>query len=71
MIELWDELIEALTLLKKGANPNSYPTHCEHDELTVCADPSMFTAAELDRLRELGFSSYDGESFQSFKFGSA
>ena len=33
------DLIEALTILLKYGNP-AHPTHCEHDELTICGiDP--------------------------------
>lgn len=65
----WRDLIAALTLLSKGAVGND-PTHCEHDELTVCADPSKFNRADIELLDELGFSAGD-EAFTSFRFGSA
>ena len=32
----------------------TYPTHCEHDELTVCVDPSLFSPEELQQLDEWG-----------------
>jgi len=66
-----DELIEALQLMATKEKP-TYPTHCEHDVLTVCVAPSLFTPEEIDRLDRLGFVPDDeGESFQSFRFGSA
>lgn len=67
-----DDLIEALQLMATKAKP-AYPTHCEHDVLTVGVDPALFTESELTRLEELGFNVYedDPEVFQSFRFGSA
>lgn len=68
----WSDLLEALTLLARGQNNPVSPFHCEHDELTVMADPSAFTEEELARLDELGFfPSGDGEAFHSYRFGSA
>lgn len=67
----WKDLLEAIPLLAKGAT-KSFPFHCEHDILTVTADPSVFTAAELQRLDELGFFvDSEGECFASFRYGSA
>jgi hypothetical protein len=70
--EPWMELIEALTIMAKGAEPRSHPTICTHDFLYVTADPKKFTDAELEHLDRLGFhpDTY-GESFSSSKFGSA
>lgn len=69
-----DDLIEALTLMATKSKPE-FPTHCEHDTLTVCVDPALFTAEELVRLDELGFfpdsEEQDSGCFISFKFGSA
>tara|TARA_R110000851_G_scaffold240485_2_gene393199 strand:+ start:190 stop:426 length:237 start_codon:yes stop_codon:yes gene_type:complete len=47
------ELIEALQILLKYGNPN-YPTHCEHDELSIhgikAEDISKDDVALLDKL---------------------
>lgn len=68
----WRDLIEALTLLAKGQNNDVSPLHCEHDTLTVMADPADFTADELARLDILGFiPDHDTATFTSFRFGSA
>jgi hypothetical protein len=64
-----DDLIKALTIFRKYGNPAS-PTHCEHDTLHVMADPSEVSAEDRDALAALGFHP-DGESFYSFRFGSA
>lgn len=67
--EAWDDLIKALTLLRKGAT-GPYPTHCEHDELWAMADSGRFTPEEIAQLDRWGFFvSEDG--FKSFRFGSA
>jgi hypothetical protein len=72
MPKAWQDLIEALTLLAKGQNNDISPTHCEHDQLTVMADPADFTEADLTRLNELGFfPNHDDATFTSFRFGSA
>jgi hypothetical protein len=66
------DLIEALSILLKYGNPRN-PTHCEHDELTICGiDPADVSDADKARLDELGFfvSKSDG-CFRSFRFGSA
>jgi hypothetical protein len=68
----WADLIEALTLLASRQNNAISPLHCQHDELTVMADPVAFTDEEIARLDELGFfPSGDALSFTSFRFGSA
>lgn len=67
-----DDLIEALTIFRKYGNPE-YPTHCEHDELTVCIDPDLVSDDDKKKLDELGFfvgSDGEGDYFKSFKFGS-
>jgi hypothetical protein len=66
----WSDLIEALTLLARHYTDPISPFNCEHDELTVLADPSAFTDEERARLDDLGFHVGD-ESFYSFRFGSA
>lgn len=65
-----DELIKALTILRKYDNP-TWPTHCEHDALYVAVDPALVNEEDLKTLEELGFSP-DGEEphFISYKFGS-
>jgi DNA-binding protein YbaB len=64
------DLIEALQILMKYGNPD-YPTHCEHDVLTINIDPSLVSEEDTKRLDKLGvFACEDEEHFQSFKFGS-
>lgn len=64
------KLIEALQILLKYGNPK-YPTHCEHDVLTICGiDPSVVSEEDKATLDKLGFFVGD-EAFQSFKYGSA
>lgn len=69
-----EQLIKALQILLKYGNPK-YPTHCEHDVLTICGiDPADVRDDDKKELDELGFfvSDADGEErFQSFRFGSA
>lgn len=63
-----DDLIEALAILRKYANPQ-FPTGCEHDVLHVYVSPAGVSAEDLARLRELHFSQ-DEDSFYSSYFGS-
>lgn len=69
----FDALIEAFTIFRKYANPQS-PLHCTHDTLMVNPDihPSQITAEDRKRLEELGF--FVGtewpDNFISFRFGS-
>jgi hypothetical protein len=66
-----DDLIEALTILRKYGNP-SYPTHCSHDMLTICISPDGVSDEDIQRLDELGvFDAEDEGCFASFRFGSA
>lgn len=69
-----DELIRALTLLNKYGNP-SYPTHCEHDILTICGiDPSIVSDDDKKKLDSMGFfvsTEYGDEAFASYRYGSA
>lgn len=69
----WDELIEALTLLRRSHPEVIRPFNCAHDTLWVSADPADFTPEELTRLNTIGFfPSDDGvPGFMSFRFGSA
>jgi hypothetical protein len=68
---VWAELIKAVTLLAKGHIVGTSPFHCEHDELTVMADPAMFTPEELAQLDAWGFHPGDEGAFYSFRYGSA
>lgn len=68
-----DDLIQALTILRKYGNPY-YPTQCEHDELTICGiNPSVVSKEDVKILDKLGFfiSDDDDECFKSYRFGSA
>ena len=68
-----NDLIEALTILKKGINPEEgWPTNCSHDKLWVKGDWSKFTDEDFERLSDLGFEKDDEyeEGFYSFKYGS-
>jgi hypothetical protein len=68
----WADLLEGLALLATNQNNDISPFHCEHDTLTVMADPSAFTPEELARLDELGFhADPPNDTFHSFRFGSA
>jgi hypothetical protein len=67
------DLIEACEIFRKYADPQ-FPTHCEHDVMTVCSiDPGTVSSSDKARLEELGFtiSNDDDGYFQSFRFGSA
>ena len=70
-----DDLIEALTILKKyveaGSYEDKYPTHCEHDELIMSVSPYFVSEEDMARLQQLGFE-YDmeDEKIYSFRFGS-
>lgn len=64
-----DELIKALQIFLKYGNPD-YPTHCEHDELTIMIDPVIVSEEDKIKLEQLGFEVSE-EYFTSFKFGSA
>lgn len=68
------DLIQALEILLQYGNPK-YPTHCEHDVLTICGiDPEKVSDSDKKKLDELGFFVSDecgDKCFQSFHFGSA
>lgn len=65
------DLIKALTIFFKYGDPYS-PTHCEHDELYIMIDPADVSREDKEKLKELGFEESDnGESFSSYRFGSA
>ena len=67
-----DDLIKALQIFRKYGNPE-YPTHCEHDVLYICIDPSKMDIEDIGILEKLGFSIDDetDAGFYSFRFGSA
>lgn len=68
----WADLIEGLTMLAPYQNNESSPLHCEHDKLTVMADPTNVPDDEIVRLLDLGFTPDMGElTFISYRFGSA
>lgn len=68
----WSDLIDGLTMLAHNQNNDISPFHCEHDQLTVMADPGQFTEEEIARLETLGFIADPGsDTFYSFRFGSA
>lgn len=65
-----EDLIKALQIFLKYGNPQ-YPTHCEHDELTVDINPELVSDEDKKTLDGLGFfPSDEGEHFISFRFGS-
>ena len=70
------DLIKALQILLKYGDPK-YPTHCEHDVLTICGiDAGVVSREDKEKLDGLGFFVSDefGDDdlvFQSFRFGSA
>lgn len=69
-----DDLIEALTILRKYGNPHN-PTHCVHDEMIVCGiAPADVSVEDKKRFEALGFfvsGKGDDACFKSFRFGSA
>lgn len=72
----WRNLLIGLTILAKHPGNPISPFHCEHDQLSVMADPADFTADELEYLAELGFragrsGSDDEGTFYSTRYGSA
>lgn len=64
------KLIEALQIFLKYGDVK-WPTHCEHDVLKVCVDPSVVSQEDKDALEKLGFFVSDDDSFISYKYGSA
>ena len=72
MPRAWLELIQAIALLAKHATDDISPFHCEHDVLSVMADPGKFTVDERQQLKEWGFFvSEEWDGFYSFRYGSA
>lgn len=65
-----DDLIEALTILRKYKNPE-FPTNCEHDILTINVKPKKVSDEDIQLLEELGVHpNYEEKCFFSYKFGS-
>lgn len=65
-----EDLIKALQIFLKYGNP-TYPTHCEHDKLTVAIDPAIVSEEDKAQLDKLGFfPSEEDDDFISFRFGS-
>jgi hypothetical protein len=62
-----DALIEALTIMRKYANPQ-FPTNCTHDVLFVNVSPFGMATEDLARLKELHFNQ-DEDGFYSSFFG--
>jgi hypothetical protein len=66
-----EDLIKALQIFLKYGNP-TYPTHCEHDVLTIVGiEPAKVSDEDKATLKELGFFVGEDDCFQSFKYGSA
>lgn len=64
-----NDLIEALQIFLKYGNPE-FPTHCEHDELSIhVVAPEDVSAEDIATLDGLGFF-VDDDHFSSFRFGS-
>ena len=64
------KLIEALAIFLKYDDP-TYPTHCEHDLLTVHGiHPDDVSNEDKEKLYALGFFVIDGEYFGSYRYGS-
>lgn len=72
MPQAWRDMINGLTMLARAESNDTRPFHCEHDTLTVMADPDQFTQEELIQLSEWGFEAGpDDGTFTSYRFGSA
>lgn len=70
MEKIMDDLIEALTILRKYSDER-FPTWCEHDKLHVCVSPEKVSEDDINKLGGLGFKpDYEEDEFYSFKFGS-
>lgn len=63
-------LIEALQIFLKYGDID-YPTHCEHDVLTICVDPSKVSEEDKAKLLKLGFFESEDNYFISYRYGSA
>lgn len=65
-----NDLIEALQIFLKYTD-TKYPTHCEHDILTVNVDPALVSKEDKERLHDLDFDADDTYChFYSYRFGS-
>lgn len=65
------DLIEALQIFLKYGNPRN-PTHCEHDVILVCINPSIVSEEDTKRLAALSFDPDTGDNcFRSYRFGAA
>ncbi len=68
---MFSKLIQALQIFLKYGDVN-YPTHCEHDVMTVCVDPAKVSDEDKAALDKLGFFVDDSEDcFKSYRYGSA
>lgn len=68
------DLLEAFTIFNKYISGKTYPTHCEHDVMSVQCDPEIVSDEDKARLQGLGFIIGSGDNdgcFVSFRFGSA
>jgi len=65
----FEKLIAALQIFSKYSD-TQWPTHCEHDTLYVCVEPSAVSEEDKTTLLDLGFIP-NGENFSSYTFGSA
>jgi len=69
-----EDLIKALQIFLKYGN-SRWPTHCEHDQLTIMdIEPEKVSEEDTAELERLGFivcKEYGENMFISFRFGSA
>lgn len=67
----WADLINGLGLLRLGKYPDTSPTYCDSDVLTVMSDPERFTPDQIAQLERLGFhADRRNGTFYSHRFGS-
>jgi hypothetical protein len=67
----FDALIEALTIFRRYAPGQKWPTSCSHDEMAIMGVGEV-SAEDAARLDVLGFIFNDNEDYWlSFRFGSA
>jgi len=65
-----EDLIKALQIFLKYGNPQ-WPTHCEHDVLTVDIKPELVSGEDIALLDGLGFFvDEEDNDFKSYRFGS-
>ncbi len=65
------KLAEALRIAKKHLGETDFPTHCEHDVMTLAVEYDSVSEADRERLEHLGFIEGDDCDFKSYEFGSA